>query len=254
MQSNPKVFMLVALVLMMSVLACSLSPVATPVPTEIPLYQQVTLTSVDYEESGTGPNYTLTTHTPALTGSDDSRLTNFNQQMTAIVQAEVDSFKQNLLMLPVEPIANGSFLEVNFEQVSPAGNLTSLKFRVNFYSDGAAHPGSYSHTATYDLQAGSFLTLDRLFTPGADYLTAISDYCIAELLSRDIAFDPAMITGADPDVVNYQNWNITADGLLITFDEYQVAAYAAGPQLVTIPYGELQSIINPDGPLAEFLP
>lgn len=225
-----------------------------PAPTETPLYQQVTLTSVDYEESGTGPNYTLTTHTPSLTGLDDPRLTAFNQQMTVLVQAEVDAFKQNLLMVTVEPIANGSFLEVVFEQVSPAGNLISLKFTVNYYSDGAAHPGSYSHAATYDLQAGSFLSLDRLFTPGADYLGAISTYCKNQLAARDIGFDPASVTGAEADMVNYQNWNVTADGLLITFDEYQVAAYAAGPQTVTIPYGELQSILAADGPLAGFLP
>jgi hypothetical protein len=243
------------LVALTGLLACNLvSTPNPPTPTEIPLYLQVTLTSVDHEESGTGPDFTLTTHTPVLTGLDDPRLTTFNQQMALLVQDEVDAFKQNLLMLTVEPIANGSFLDVGFEQVSPTGNLLSLKFAVDFYSDGAAHPGSYSHTATYDLQAGSFLSLYELFIPGADYLGTIATCCKNELATRDIGFDPSAAPGADPSTLNYQNWNITADGLLITFDAYQVAAYAAGPQLVTIPYGELLSIINPDGPLVSFLP
>ena len=36
---------------------------------------------------------------------------------------------------------------------------------------------------------------------------------------------------------------------MITFDEYQVAPYAAGPQEVTVPYGALQAVIHRQGPL-----
>jgi Protein of unknown function (DUF3298) len=249
--------LLIAILLVLVLLACNLSTnVSTPTETSTPppLYQQVVLTFVPFSESGTGPDYTISALTPLLQGSVDSRVLAFNQAMAALVQQEMDAFRQNLLMLPAEPITGGSSLNITFEKTSPPGYLLSLKFTVDFYSDGAAHPGSYSHTATYDLEAGSFLTLDQLFTPGADYLGAIATFCKAELAARDIAYDPSMNTGADPIPENYQNWNITAGGLLITFDEYQVAAYAAGPQLVTIPYANLQSIIAPQGPLAEYLP
>jgi hypothetical protein len=40
--------------------------------------------------------------------------------------------------------------------------------------------------------------------------------------------------------------------LQITFDAYQVAAYAAGPQEVVVSYSVLKPIIKPDGPLAAF--
>ena len=62
-----------------------------------------------------------------------------------------------------------------------------------------------------------------------------------------------MPVGADPLPDNYRTWNIAVDGLVITFDAYQVAAYAAGPQIVTIPYMELQAIIDPSGPLEVYL-
>jgi hypothetical protein len=52
-----------------------------------------------------------------------------------------------------------------------------------------------------------------------------------------------------PTPENYRNWNIATDGLMITFDEYQVAAYAAGPQTVVVPYSELQAVIDPASPL-----
>ena len=97
------------------------------------------------------------------------------------------------------------------------------------------------------------LRLGQLFLPGSNYLESIANYCIGQLSSRNIGFD-SFSTGAQPLQENYGNWNITADGLLITFDEYQVAAYAAGPQEVNVPYAEVQSIIDPHGPLAGFLP
>ena len=96
--------------------------------------------------------------------------------------------------------------------------------------------------------------MGELFPADTDYLAAISRYCIAELSKRDIGFYGGFQQGAEPTPDNYRNWNITSDGLLINFDEYQVAPYAAGPQTVTVPYSALSAFINPDGPLAMFSP
>jgi rhodanese-related sulfurtransferase len=220
--------------------------------TPAPFYTVVALSSTPATETGTGPDYTIETETPVLVANGlDSRLSTFNDAMTALVQQEIDSFKNNLKDLPVTPIAAGSFLQIKFAQVSPPGNLLSLKFTISFYSDGAAHPGSYSRTVTYDLEAGQFVTLDQLFLPGSDYLGTISAYCIKMLKASEIG-EVIDETGAQPTVDNYRNWNITADGLLISFDEYQVAAYAAGPQQVTVPYSELATIIDQQGPLAGY--
>ncbi len=93
----------------------------------------------------------------------------------------------------------------------------------------------------------SFALAD-LFLPNINYLEAISQYCIAEL-SKQPFFDSSFSSGAQPTLENYRNWNITPDGLMITFDEYQVAPYAAGPQKVVVPYSALQALINPQGPL-----
>ena len=46
---------------------------------------------------------------------------------------------------------------------------------------------------------------------------------------------------------------ITAQGLLISFDAYTIAPYAAGPQSVLIPYQVLRNVADPEGPLAQFL-
>jgi hypothetical protein len=151
------------------------------------------------------------------------------------------------------PGSAGSFYDQSYELISPPGNLVSLKFQIMIYIQGAAHPGTHMRTVTYDLEAGSDVRLEQLFLPGSNYLERIANYCIAQLGSRNIGFESSS-NGAQPLQENYGNWNITSDGLLITFEEYQVAAYAAGPQEVNVPYAELQSIIDPHGPLAGFLP
>ena len=56
--------------------------------------------------------------------------------------------------------------------------------------------------------------------------------------------------GAGANADNFQNWNLTKKGLMFTFDQYQVAAYAAGPQTVIIPFDKLKNILRKDGAAA----
>jgi hypothetical protein len=136
--------------------------------------------------------------------------------------------------------------------VSQIGELWSFKFDFPFYSDTAAHPGLYSITLNYDLGQGRELSLGDLFVPESDYLEALSEHCKAELQKQPYS-DSFFLDGAQPTQENYRNWNITPDGLMITFDEYQVAPYAAGPQTVIVPYEGLAGLIDPQGPLAVIL-
>jgi hypothetical protein len=84
----------------------------------------------------------------------------------------------------------------------------------------------------------------------------ISTYCITNLRERAKKDQDAMIdedmmkSGASPRADNYQACAITKKGLWVTFDPYQVAAYAAGPQHVLVPYSALKDIIKADGPVA----
>lgn len=230
----------------------SFSPTAPPTPIFVtpnsPLYQSVTLTYWVKKDDR------IIARVPALSGSLDRRVIEFNHAMSALIDEVIqlgtsDWYSKHA---PVDPNLPESYLDILFEFVSPPGNIISLKFIATSYTKGAAHPFEYSRTATYDLETGQFVTLNQLFLSGSDYLGAISAYCIAKFQASEIS--PVFsIEGALPDARNYRNWNITADGLLITFDEYQVAPYAAGPQLVIVPYSFLQSSIDLLGPLAGIL-
>jgi len=139
-------------------------------------------------------------------------------------------------------------------------DLIGIAFTVSSYSAGAAHPNSYTEVVNFDLKNGKLLKLADLFTPGAKYLQALSTYCIQALKKQakehgeDALLDDDWIKrGAGAELTNYDNWTITKKGLAVTFDPYQVAAYAAGPQSVVVPYSSLKDIIKPDGPVAQFM-
>jgi hypothetical protein len=225
----------------------------TPTLTPIPLFSVVTMVSSLTEETGESPNYTIRAQTPFLQGSEDLHVTNFNNEMTLLTQEEIAKFKDNVAQTQPIPGLAGSSYDQQYKLFSPPGNLISLRFQIMIYIEGAAHPVTHTRTVTYDLEAGADVRLTQLFLPGSDYLERVANYCITQLSTRNIGFE-SFSNGAQPFPENYGNWNITHDGLLITFDEYQVAAYAAGPQEVVVPYAELQSVIDPHGPLAGFLP
>lgn len=240
-----------------SVLAACTTPAQIPTPTptvppvnQTPVSSQVTFVATYFREDGSSPRYSITAQTPRLAGSEDKRVIEFNQKVNDLIQGEINYFRENVVAhMPSAPIASGSSFDVGYYLVYQRGNLWSLKINFSGYADGAAHPYHYSLTLNYDLEQGRELSLGDLFIEDAKFLKAISSYCIGELSKRDIGFYGGFERGADPTPENYRNWNITNEGLLITFDEYQVAPYAAGAQSVTIPYNELRPLINMQGPL-----
>jgi hypothetical protein len=253
--------------LLFTLLACNATfSVGVPTPTNLPtaiatetsaplISQQVALVSMPFNETNPGPGfptYTLTAQTPQLTGSDDPRVVAFNQRLNNLVVKEVNTWRQSFQQLPVTPNSTGSSLDLKYTAIAQMGDLWSFKFDSSFYSDGAAHPGLNSMTLNYDLGQGRELALSDLFIPDSNYLETISNYCVAEL-SKQQFFDGPFVDGAKPTPENYRNWNITPDGLMITFDTYQVGPGAAGPQQVNVPYSELTALINPQSPLAVFM-
>lgn len=251
--------------LLMTVLACSVLGTPAPdqpavdVPTtesvvdpNQPLSPSLTMQSSPVSETGDAPPYTINAQIPFLQGSEDVRVQNFNTYLKQVAQSEIDAFREGTVAnSSTPPITAGSSFDLQYTVVGQRGEVWSVRYNISFYADGAAHPGHYSITINYDLANGREITLDELFISGSNYLQVISDACKAELATRDIGFD-GFSAGADPLPENFTSWNLSNEGLIITFDEYQVAPYAAGAQTVTIPFATLQSVINPDGVITSF--
>jgi hypothetical protein len=223
---------------------------AIPILTETPGPPPMVVT---HQKLVDGKNlYTINLIYPVLEGSTDPLFDLFNQEVEKTVNSIQQEFLDNLKKFPTTPDPNlpPSFLGSDYRITNGNAGLLSVLFTVNYYVSGAAHPNQYALTLNLDIAAGKVLNLSDLFKPGADYLKIISDYCIQDLKKQDkLEFD----SGALPKPENYGSWNITKEGLLISFDPYQVASYAMGPQSVTVPYSALKDILEPSGPLEPIL-
>lgn len=208
--------------------------------------------------------YSIEASYPQLEGSSDVRIEKFNQEVKTLVMNEVSQYRQGAGLDPDEedfsPEAPGDELSIDYNVILATDDLISIQFPVYTYEHGAAHPSHYFMEINYDLKSSRQLKLEEVFKPGANYLQALSSYSVNELKRRSKKADSGLYTddewiekGAAAEPENYSNWNFTNKGLVITFGEYQVAPYAAGPQLVAVPYTALKGILDPDGPLARFL-
>ncbi|HYV13431.1 MAG TPA: DUF3298 domain-containing protein [Pyrinomonadaceae bacterium] len=219
----------------------------------------VDLVAKQIKESNKKLMYDIDARYPQLTGGSNPNFEKFNQVVRAPVLKEVAGFKK--AMAPEEseePRPEGSMgsdLNVSYEVALAQDDLISVGFSIGSYYQGAAHPNTVSDVVNYDLKNGKLLKLADLFKPGAKYLQAIANYCIADLKKQGKdkgLLDEEIQNGAAPNAKNYQSWTITKKGLGISFDAYQVGPYAAGPQYVLVPYSSLKDLINPEGPVGQF--
>jgi hypothetical protein len=139
-------------------------------------------------------------------------------------------------------------MEGAFEIVRHDSTVLSIKYRLNQYRCGAAHGTGRTITKTYFKNPLYQVTLTDLFVPKSDFLLLLSEYCRSDLLS-DPQKDGAWVRrGTEPNGERLRAFNVTQRGLLMSFDEYEVDCFAAGPQTVAVPYEKFKQILNPHVP------
>lgn len=213
------------------------------------------ITSQKINKENAKPKYSVEIEYPQIEGSSSSGVKSFNQTIRSWATKQAADFSKDAASNDADssPDDMGSDLSIGYEVSYASPTLISIIFSVSNYSAGAAHPNHFTATVNYSLAAGKELKLADLFRPGAAYLPVLSRYCIARLKKRlGPESDADWINkGAAPDANNYLSWNLTGKMLVVTFDPYQVAAYAAGDQVVRLRYSLLKDILRTDGPAAE---
>lgn len=197
--------------------------------------------------------FEITVEYPQLSGVSLPISAKFNQLAKSMATNESAKFRKDLLAQTAEDLkftkerGGTNTIEISYNISHADNEIVSVLFGNYFYT-GGVHPNSYSFVLNYDLKTGRELKLADLFKPNSDYLKVISGYSIGQL-KKDLGEDSDaewIEAGAGAKAENYKNWNITKKGILITFDSYQVASYAAGPQEVTIPFAEIKNILRND--------
>jgi hypothetical protein len=206
-------------------------------------------------EGGRALRYEIEAAYPQVEGA-----ATFNRLVEDFVRKEVVDFKRR----PDSSSGGGeplNSLNVGYSMRLATDQLVSVQFTTSLFEQGMPHPQYSMRTFNYDLKAGRQLGLADLFKPGSNYLQAISAAAVAGLEKINGEDEgggmflsmPEERAGAAPKAENYRNWTLTARGLAVTFEPYQVGPFAAGAPAVLIPYGELRDLIRPGGPLSSVL-
>lgn len=123
-------------------------------------------------------------------------------------------------------------------------NLFSLLIYINSYSKGAAHGLTALKAMTFDVQSGKNYELADLFINNSNYVNRINKVIKEEMVEKDI---PLLVEFETID--KKQDFYLTKDALIVFFQLYEYTPYAYGIPEFTIPYSNLEDIINEIGPL-----
>ena len=192
--------------------------------------------------------------------TQDDNIDNFNQLIDSMLKEDIARFTQEVkdnqsaqATLEKSAIKNDLTIDFDTSIVNTGKNpIISIRFTMQTYIAGMAHPAHYHRVLNYDLYNGHQLTLTDLFQPNSDYLTILSDYT-KNVLSKRLKDKEMIAVGTAPKEENFKNWNINPHGLLITFDEAKVAPYVYGTQSVLVPYSILKSVMLPKSAISNCL-
>jgi hypothetical protein len=203
------------------------------------------------------PRMTIKSVYPRLESESMSDgVTSFNQLVLDLIQNESTQFinrvlenKEAISHLP-KSAKNNLYIDYSASLIKYGKqHLLSVRFNIQGFIAGLAHPYHYHKVLNFNLDADKTIALSDLFDPDAQYLKTLSEYS-RSVLYRRLTNREMIDSGTTPTEEHFQNWNIKPNGLLMTFDEYQVAPYVSGAQTILIPFSELTDIVTPDSPIA----
>lgn len=125
-------------------------------------------------------------------------------------------------------------------------NILSL-----YYDDyrylGGAHGMTERTSDTFNIETGDIIKLCSLFNYNVDYVRLIKDFIKMEIRLQSLLDNNMYFEDYEKNVDTYFNVNsfyLTPQGIVIYFQQYEIAPYAAGIPEFLIPY-EQEEVVNP---------
>jgi hypothetical protein len=140
---------------------------------------------------------------------------------------------------------------ISIEYYSP--ELIGLSGEVYSYT-GGAHGNTHYISSNYWIKDGkaTLLSLTDLFKPKSDFIKALSDFCINDLRKQKAGW----VVDGELKVLKAEDLNkfiVSPRGITFAFAPYTAGPYVEGSYFVVVGYGDLKGMINPAGPLKEFV-
>ena len=132
-------------------------------------------------------------------------------------------------------------------EVNQNNQLTSVVMNMEGYIAPSAHPFHTIKTFNFDIKKDSMVFLADIFNQDTRPLLLLSHLSREQLKAKNLPDQATLFEGTAPLPSNFEHWVISNKGLVIYFDDYQVAPYSAGQQTITIPLDQLKPSLSPYG-------
>ncbi|PSJ73881.1 DUF3298/DUF4163 domain-containing protein [Sphingobacteriales bacterium UPWRP_1] len=126
-----------------------------------------------------------------------------------------------------------------------ANNLLSIGFSTYSFT-GGAHPNHAEAFYNFNLLTGKQVELSDIFSAGYEKrLTMLAEQKLRKLYAIG-AKTPLTEAGffEDKFALN-DNFSVSTTGIAFLFNPYEIAPYAMGEQLITIPWAEIKDMLKP---------
>jgi hypothetical protein len=143
-------------------------------------------------------------------------------------------------------------LTITYETIYADQRLVSLKFTHRVTVDGEAKPIDHPETMNYDLSRDRLIKLSELFRPGHGYLTVLGSYSRGRLEERYHNY-LYVEDGTAPRKSSFECWNLSPEGLMISFDGGSLGERSIEPQVVIVPYDLLWGLYGPQSLIDRFI-
>jgi hypothetical protein len=132
--------------------------------------------------------------------------------------------------------------------------LLSYTVESNQYS-GGAHGGTTFRNTIVDLKTGEKLSEEDLFTEAS--LPLINDIILKKLEAQNKVGTPEELEQIGyfdvSQIGQYKNFYLNEEGLVYTFNAYEIGAYALGTIEVKLTFHDLEGFVSPGSPLEKLI-
>lgn len=160
-----------------------------------------------------------------------------------------EEFEYELSLLTEEELSGHGarrYLDLSFSTEYNRDGIISFMIFVETYQ-GGAHGNMTILSETFNLRDGTRVTADNLFTVGEEEYTSRIKQYILEVMDKNVESGQAMYFDNYHELVeatyDKEAFVLTEDSLLVYFQVYDLAPYAAGVIQFHIPYEYLEDIL-----------
>lgn len=187
-------------------------------------------------EKSNNPRYKINAYYP-YTSYDK-----LNKKIENKINREIESLKKMAQENNVMPNQYYT-IDINYEHYAYK-NYVSYVFYISTYT-GGAHPNNIIWSIAYDIENGKIITIEDLIKENPNILKILSKES-RTLLKQDKRFqdmdsviEEMMIEGTREESANFKTFAFSEEGLILFFEQYQVAPYSYGSFEVIIPYSKI---------------